>query len=466
VEETDQVVKKIEDAVRRVPEVKTIFTSVGSTGRMMVDVGSQTDTASVMVKLAKKNERERSTVEIMEDIRQELAKIAGAKITVSEYDPMTAGMQSEAPVAIKITGDELEELKRLSTAIAEVVRQVPGTREVKHSLSEGKPEVQIDVDRDKAAAYAMTPGQVASVVQSAVQGTVATRYRVEGDEVDVRVRYVPEARENLDDLGSIMITTPAGLQVPLNQLASFRVARGPMSIMRVDQVRTAQVTADLAGRDLKSVMDDIQARVSRYPLPNGYGVEYVGENKEMQESFASLAFALLLAVVLVYAVMAIQYESFFVPFVIMFSVPTCFIGVVAGLALTGRTLNVVSFIGVIMLVGIAVSNAIVLVDYIKKLRDRGVERNLAIAEAGAVRLRPVLMTALATILALLPLSLGLGEGGEMQAPLATVVIGGLLVSTIITLVLVPVVYTILDDWGIRFRQRLARRKSGDAGLEA
>jgi HAE1 family hydrophobic/amphiphilic exporter-1 len=185
----------------------------------------------------------------------------------------------------------------------------------------------------------------------------------------------------------------------------------------------------------------------------------------MQESFQSLALALLLAIVLVYAVMAIQYESFFVPFVIMFSVPTCFIGVVAALALTGRTLNVVSFIGVIMLVGIAVSNAIVLVDYIKKLRDRGLERNQAIAEAGAVRLRPVLMTALATILALLPLSLGLGEGGEMQAPLATVVTGGQLVSTVITLVLVPVVYTILDDWGIRLRNRLAKRKSGDAGLE-
>jgi HAE1 family hydrophobic/amphiphilic exporter-1 len=178
-----------------------------------------------------------------------------------------------------------------------------------------------------------------------------------------------------------------------------------------------------------------------------------------------LTLVLLLAVVLVYAVMAIQYESFFVPFVIMFSVPTCFIGVVASLVLTGRTLNVVSFIGLIMLVGIAVSNAIVLVDYIQKLRERGMERNQAVAQGGAVRLRPVLMTALATILAMLPLSLGLGEGGEMTAPLATVVIGGLLVSTVITLVLVPVVYTIFDDWGIRIRERLARRKSADSELE-
>lgn len=221
-----------------------------------------------------------------------------------------------------------------------------------------------------------------------------------------------------------------------------------MTITRIHQVRTAQITANISGRDLNSVIRDIQKRMDKeLVLPTGYTVKYTGENKEMVESFQSLLYALLLAVVLVYAVMAIQYESFFDPFVIMFSVPTCFIGGAFGLAVTGRTFNVVAFIGVIMLVGIAVSNAIVLVDYIKTLRERGMERNQAIEEAGAVRLRPVLMTALCTIIALFPLALGLGEGGELEAPLATVVIGGLTASTVITLVLVPVVYTIFDDYG-------------------
>ncbi|MGI6550975.1 MAG: efflux RND transporter permease subunit [Syntrophomonadales bacterium] len=463
-EETDRVTRQVEELIKESPEVKTVFTSVGSSGQMM-SMASGTDNSTIMVMLSGRSERNRSTAEIAEEIREKLNAIPGAKITVSEYDPMTAGMQSEAPVAVKIAGDDLDELWRLSNEVADIVREVPGTQEVESSLTEGTPEVQIQVDRAKAAAYGLTPGQVATSLQSAVQGTVATRYRVQGDEVDVRIRYDAGYREHLDDLGTIMISSPTGVQVPLGQLARIVVEAGPMAISRIDQVRVAQVTAKLSGRDLASVIEDVQAELSQFPLPTGYSIEYVGENKEMVESFQSLALALLLAIVLVYAVMAIQYESFFIPFVIMFSVPTCFIGVVGGLALTGRTLNVVSFIGVIMLVGIAVSNAIVLVDYIKKLQDRGMERNQAVAQGGAVRLRPVLMTALATILALFPLSLGLGEGGEMTAPLATVVIGGLLVSTIITLVLVPVVYTIFDDWGIRFRERLARRKSRTADLE-
>ncbi len=462
-EETDKVAKQIENIIKDIPEVKTVFTSVGASGEM-VSISTGTDNATIMVMLNKMADRDRSTNEIIEEVREKLRVIAGAKITVSAYDPMSAGMTSSAPVAIKITGPNLDELRRLANEATEIVRGVAGTRDVESSLTEGKPEVQIKVDRDRAAAYGMTPGQVASSVQNAVQGTVATSYRVEGDEVDVRVRYDPGSRENLDDMGTLMISSATGAQIPLSQVASFQIEAGPTSITRIDQVRTAEVTASLADRDLNAVIKDIDAKMAKMKMPAGYEFEYVGENKEMVESFQSLAMALLLAIVLVYAVMAIQYESFFVPFVIMFSVPTCFIGVVASLAITGRTLSVISFIGVIMLVGVAVSNAIVLVDYIRKLENRGMERNQAVLEGGATRLRPVLMTALATILAMLPLSLGLGEGAEMSAPLATVVIGGLLVSTIITLVLVPVVYTVLDDWGRSFRARRARRRV-DTGAE-
>jgi len=289
-----------------------------------------------------------------------------------------------------------------------------------------------------------------------MDGTVATRYKVEGEEIDVRVSYASGSYNDMDYLTNMTILTPQGAVVKLSQIASFELAQGPVQIIREDQVRKAEVSADLLNRDLNSVMTDIQARVAQMNLPAGYEISYGGENEEMMESFASLAIALLLAILLVYSVMAVQYESFFNPFVIMFSVPTCIIGVVFGLLVTGRAFSITAFIGVIMLVGIAVSNAIVYVDYLKQLRERGMERNAAIVEAGRVRLRPILMTAFTTILAMLPMAIGLGEGAELIAPLATVVIGGLLASTLITLVLVPVVYSIFDDWGRKISARFSK----------
>jgi HAE1 family hydrophobic/amphiphilic exporter-1 len=287
---------------------------------------------------------------------------------------------------------------------------------------------------------------------------------VEGDEVDVRVAYTSNGHEDMDYLQNMSIMTPRGIAVKLGQVANFEMVQGPIQITRVDQVRKAEINGYLLNRDLKSTMADIQKRVAQINLPSGYVVEYGGENKEMMDSFASLAIALLLAIILVYAVMAIQYESFFNPFVIMFSIPTALIGVVLGLLLTGRSFSVPAFIGLIMLVGIVVSNAIVLVDYLKQLRERGMERNAAIIEAGRVRLRPILMTAFSTILAMLPLALGIGDGAEYEAPLATVVIGGLLVSTFITLVLVPVIYSLFDDWGQRISRRFNKKEEADTDL--
>ncbi|MDD3879855.1 MAG: efflux RND transporter permease subunit, partial [Syntrophomonas sp.] len=349
----------------------------------------------------------------------------------------------------------LQVLREVSEEVAEIVRKVPGTREVTSSLSDGSPEIQVKVDRKRAATYGLTPMQVAAEIKNVMMGNVATRYKVGGDEVDVRVRYSPQNHKELEYLENLAISTPRGGVLRLSQIASFEMAPGPIQITRVDRVRRAEINAYLLNRDLSVVMKDIQNEVSKISLPSGYRIEYGGQNKDMMESFNSLGIALLLAIILVYAVMAIQYESFFNPFVIMFSVPTAFIGVVLGLLLTNKAFSVSAFIGVIMLVGIVVANAIVLVDYLKQLRERGMERDEAIVEAGRVRLRPILMTAFATILAMFPLSLGIGEGAEADAPLAIVIIFGLLVSTFITLLLVPVVYSIFDDWGqkLKFRSR-------------
>lgn len=461
---TDEVSRQVEERLHSIPEVELIFSSVGSSSVMLMGSGSHTDVSTMYVKLCPRDERVKDVNQMTDDIRQLMTDIPGAKIEVSGMDTSGGMMSGSSAITIQVTGDDLQVLKDLSTQVAEVVRDVPGTREVVSSLTDGSPELQIHIDRDRAAAYGLTPMQVSSAINASMQGSVATQYRIEGEEVDVRVGYPSEQVKDIDYLKNLTIRNAMGMGVKLSQLAVFKVEQGPISISRQDQVRIANINGSLLNRDLKSVMDDIKAGVEKIDLPAGYEVEYAGQNQQMMDTFGDLALALILAIILVYAVMAVQYESFFSPFVIMFSIPTAIIGIILALFLTGRALSVPAFIGVIMLVGVSVSNAIVFVDYLKQQIEKGMDRDEAIIETGRVRLRPILMTAFSTILAMLPLALGMGEGGEYQAPLATVVIGGLLISTLITLVLVPVVYSIFDDIGRNRRQKKTEDKAVPAGL--
>lgn len=452
-EDTDAISRQVEEKLLEIPEVDAVFTSIGSSGNMLSEA-SESNRASISINLFPKTERNKSVELVTEDIRQILNDISGAKIDVSVSDSMGPPGGGSA-VNIQVQGDDLQVLKEVSEEIADIVRKVPGTREISTSLSDGNPEMQIKINRKRAASYGLTPMQISSEIGNAIQGSVTTRYRVDGEEVDVRVQYDTRDEQDFDYLTHLNILTPRGTTVKLSQLASFELSQGPVEIKRVDQVRRAEINADLLNRDLNSVMKDIMAEINNMNLPVGYEVEYGGANEDMMESFASLAIALLLAVMLVYVVMVVQYESFFDPFVIMFSVPTAIIGVIVALLLTGKSFSVPAFIGVIMLVGIVVSNAIILIDYLKQLRARGMDKNTAIVEAGRVRLRPILMTALSTLLAMLPMAIGMGEGGETNAPMGTAIIGGLLASTFITLLLVPVVYSIFDDWREKFSDKRA-----------
>lgn len=451
--ETDRVALQVEEIVNRIPEVDFIYTNVGTTiGMMGGDTAS--NIASVQMKLVPKSERERSDEEIVEVLRQKVARIPGAEFKVSAVDFFTgAGMGS--PIEIKIKGDDLEVLERLADRSVELVSKVPGTRQVESSLGEGRPEVQVKINRDKAAGYGLSVYQVAQTVKTAVGGSVATHYRSGGDEVDIRVRMAGAENARLQDLGDLTVASPLGMQVLLKELAAFDRTKGPVSIQRSDQSRMVTVTGQIIGRDLNSIMKDIRLTLDKnLVLPPGYVVEYGGQEKEMRDSFANLGLALVLSVFLVYMVMAAQFESLLHPFVIMFAIPVTLIGIVFSLLVTGRPLSVPAFIGIIMLGGIVVKNAIVLVDYVNLLRRRGVERYEAIITAGPRRLRPILMTALTAIFAMLPLALGLKEGSEAEAPLATVVVGGLIFSTLITLVLVPVLYVIFEDLGAGLKRRL------------
>jgi HAE1 family hydrophobic/amphiphilic exporter-1 len=352
-------------------------------------------------------------------------------------------------------GDKLSEI---AVSVEEIIKNVEGVRQTSTSISEGRPEVRIFVDRDKASYYGLGTAQVSAAIRTAVEGSVATTYKVDGDEIDVRVGFPEGTVKKYSQLENTKILSPLGVEIPLIEVADIKVEKGPIAITREGQERYVTVSSDVFKRSTGDVNKDISERLNEMNLPPGYSIKYGGEMEQIEDAFSSLTLALLLAIVLVYMVMAAQFESLLHPFTIMFSIPLAFTGSALGLFLTGRALSVPAFIGVIMLAGIVVNNAIVLVDYINVLRGRGMDRLEAILKAGPTRLRPILMTTLTTILGIIPLALGIGEGAEVQAPLATVVIGGLTTSTVLTLLIIPIIYTLFDDLSIKLREKKNRIK--------
>lgn len=442
--ETHRVTKLVEEFIHQLPEHEWSFYSVGSSGNMFGS-GNTPEHASVRGKLKDVSQRERDIDQVLDELRTKCSTVPGADIEIrAEGGGMGGG--SGDPISIGIIGDNLEVLDLISHDIAERIKDVPGTREVTTSIEDGRPELHIKLNRERADLYGLTSAQLSSYVSTAVNGSTATRYRVKGDELDIRVILDEKYRQTIDDIEALTITSPTGALVPLQEVASLEIAKGPTQITRKNQSRRVTVSGDISGRDLRSVMQDIQLVIKDVNLPPGVQLEFGGENKDMMESFQNLTYALILAIILVYMILASQYESLLYPFVIMFAIPPTLIGVVLFLFISNRTLNVATFIGIIMLAGIVVNNAIVMVDYINTLRRRdGMSRKDAILKAGPTRLRPILMTTLTTILGLFPLVLGIGEGSELSAPMATAVFGGLSFSTVITLVLVPCMYIIMEN---------------------
>ncbi|MEL7564769.1 MAG: efflux RND transporter permease subunit [Dehalobacterium sp.] len=452
--ETDQLVGQIESMISDIPEIKTIFVTVGSgSNAMMMQAGSGTpEVAEIQVQLVDLAEREKNSDQVAEEIRERVKVIPGADISVTVSSGMSG--TTAAPIAVTLKGDDLDVLKETAAEIKTIVEQVPGTREVESSITVGRPELQLEVNKEKAAMYGLSVGQVASAVRTAFDGNAATKYRTGGEEYDIRVILPEEYRKDISDLMKIKMATPTGIQVSLSDVVTVNRETGPTQIDRQDQTRTATINSQIVGRDLGSVTEDIQAKLQDFPLPQDYSIEFGGENEDMAEAFTSLGLALILGIALTYMVMAGQFESLITPFVIMFTIPTMFVGVIGSLLITGRSLSVTAFIGVIMLVGIVLNNGIVLVDYINVLRGRGLNMLDAIKKAGPVRLRPVLMTALCTGLSMMPLAIGAGEGSEVMAPTATVVVGGLTTSTIFTLLFVPVMYSLIMDFSNWVKKKL------------
>lgn len=456
VNQVDDTLSEINEIIKEIPEVKTVFTSAGSGGMMSISSGS--NAGSIMVMLTDLADRDRSVKEVSDEMRTLLKDVPGAEISVTETSTMSMGMSGGA-ISIAIKGDDLDTLKGIGEDFKKIIENVDGTREVESSYEDGIPQVQIIADRGIASQYGLTTAQIGSQVGSTLAGSTVTKFKIDGDELDVVLKGDNMYGQSMSLLDMLPITTPAGGTIPLSEVAEIKTAKGPVRITRENQTRTLTVTGSVAGRDVQSVSNDITKALADYEMPNGYSYTFGGETEQIQETFADLFMVMIVAVALVYMIIAAQFESLIQPLSIMFSVPLALSGGFIGLFVTGLPLNVIGLIGLIILVGIVVNNAIVLVDYVNNRRRNGEDRTSAIMKAGPIRIRPIMMTALTTILGLVPMALGIGEGAELTQSMGVVVIGGLALSTVLTLVLVPVMYTIFDDITEFFKRKFIKHKN-------
>jgi HAE1 family hydrophobic/amphiphilic exporter-1 len=358
---------------------------------------------------------------------------------------LSMGVSQGDNISVEVRGYDLQTAQRLAAQVNDLVQRVPGITDTRISREEGSPEQVIRIDRQKAADLGLSVTDIGNALETAVGGTYASYFREGGREYRILVRLSEQDRNDLAELLDLTVVNNRGESVILRNVVRAVPREGPVSIERKDQERIVTINANFTGRDMGSVVSDIRRAIRTIPVSKDFSIQLGQEYEEQQKAFHELMFGLVLALFLIYMVMAGQFESFRDPFVVLFSIPMALIGIVATMILTGTIFSMQAFIGCIILTGIVVNNAILLVDYTNLLRRRdAMPLADAIRLAGSRRLRPILMTTLTTVLGLLPLSFGLGEGGEAQAPLARVVIGGLLSSTLITLVLIPVVYSVFE----------------------
>jgi HAE1 family hydrophobic/amphiphilic exporter-1 len=438
--ETDRAIQAAQAATRDIGAVDMDYSVAGTGNRLdanPVDAGDNTGTLNVRLKGNAGREAETATMDAM---RRELARLPGVQYEFSRPSLMAFS----SPLQVEVSGYDLDALADVAQSIRQQMIDSGRFTDIKTTVERGNPEIQIVFDQERAASLGLAVRDIADRVVANVRGELATRYTWRDKKIDVLVRSVDTRQSSIDEIRRLIVNPEAARPVTLDAVADVSVASGPAEIRRVGQERVAIITASVADGDLGAAALAAEAMIRGTPVPGGISARVAGQSEEMQASFRSMQFALALAVFLVYLVMASQFESLIHPFVILFTIPLALVGAVLALFVTGTTVNIVALIGVIMLAGIVVNNAIVLVDLINQLRSQGVERFEAIMQAGAARLRPILMTSLTTALGLLPMALGFGEGAEVRTPMAVTVIGGLLVSTVLTLVVIPVVYSLLD----------------------
>ncbi|MFQ5524810.1 MAG: efflux RND transporter permease subunit [Thermoanaerobaculia bacterium] len=439
-EATDRFLADVESVLEGDETVKTFAGIVGGRGLSLTNTGSEGEnTARLQIRMAPGTtpEEEHAVIRRVRD-RLDQSGLANSKFERPTF------FSFRTPIEVEIYSDGLMDLHRTAEEARARMAGVPGLVDVKSSAELGNPELQIQFDRDQLARLGLNLGDVSDTIRNKVQGEVATRF-TEGDrEIDIVVRSVDLGRASVDDVSNFIVGQREGVPIYLKSVASVHLTEGPSEIRRIGQKRAGVISADIAGRDMAAVATDVRAELGDMIMPAGVTAALSGQEEERASAQRSLVLAMALAIFLVYLVMASQFESFLHPFVIIFTLPLGAIGVIAALAITGRSINIVAMIGAVMLAGIVVNNAIVLVDAVNQRRRTGMSKVDALVAAGSDRLRPILMTSATTIFGLLPMALGLGEGAELRAPLAITVIGGLAVGTMLTLIVIPVVYSLVD----------------------
>jgi CzcA family heavy metal efflux pump len=457
IEKTIQFVEKVENIVKRnVPELKTIISDIGvpsARSGSLFGRNSGGHSANISIDVVSPEERSRSIFDIIKDLRPKLMSLPGAQIFIRQggFLSFLLNFGSSAPIDIIISGEDFKTADRLSQQISDIVKSTPGATDVQVSRELNLPELRVFINRDKSGEMGISVEQISNTIATAINGSVASIYTDpnNGNQYNILVRLSEDYRNKVDDIKRLTVKNSSGDLIKLGDLITVELTNAPIQIDRRYQQRIVEVTANVNGRDLGSVSNEISDKLQNIKIPSTFTVTQSGNVEQQHKTFSDLGLALILAIILVYMVMASQFQSLIDPFIIMFTVPLGMVGVIWALFLTNTTLSVTSFEGVIVMIGIVVSNGILLVDYTNKLRKSGMELHDAVIKGGRTRLRPILMTSLATVLGLIPLALGIG-GEKSQAPLAIAVIGGLTVSTFLTLLFIPTLYTIFEE---RFRSK-------------
>lgn len=437
--QTENAVGKIEERLAKDPRVEIFFSRIGeSPDAGDASANRRENLAQLHVGITDPGDAAQERA-VIESIRETLE---GTDLRHTVRRPTLFSFKT--PIEIHIYGFDLAELETYGNHLAAQLSSVPGLKDIRTNLEEGSPEVQISFDRDRMASFDLDVESVAQTLRNKIRGDVATRLKERDRQLDILVRTAQADELDVSQVRNLVVSQVEGVPIPLSSVASVDLGRGPSEITHLDQHRAAIVSANLDRRDLGSVTADIRQLIRENPAPPALAVAMGGQNEEASTSFQSLMLALGLATFLVYMVMASQFESFLHPLVIMLTVPLGLVGVIYSLILTRTSISVVVLIGVVLLIGIVVNNAIVLVDFINQRRQEGLSKLEAIVDAGQARLRPILMTTATTVLGLLPMAFGIGEGAELRAPMAITVIGGMTFATLLTLVFIPVVYATVD----------------------
>ncbi|MFI5211765.1 MAG: efflux RND transporter permease subunit, partial [Ignavibacteria bacterium] len=463
IDRTNLITKQIEERIKPFDDIEYYISNVGSSGNPMDFGGSVSNKSTITVNFYDKLDRKRSSFEAMEDIRAAIAGIAGGDIDIQKQ---ANGPPTGPPVNIEISGDDFIKLGQLSDLVKDKIKDISGLTDLKDDFNEARPEIKITIDGEKAALYKLSTATISSTIRTAINGTEASKFRVGEDEYDITVRLDKSQRNNVSSVENLFIANKDGVNIPLTSVAKVEFSGGLEKINRKDQKRVVTVSANAEGRLGNDVLNDVMAKLKDFNMPDGYAISYTGENKNQNEASAFLGKAFMASLLLIFLFMVMEFNSLRTPLIIMFSVLLSLIGVFFGLLVTRTPFGIMmTGIGVISLGGIVVRNAIVLLDFQKELVRRGLGRDEALIQAGVIRLRPVFLTAVCTILGLVPLTTGVdfdwrtfswvigGENTAFWRPMGVAIIFGLSVSTFLTLVVIPAIFSAVDDVILRLKKK-------------